>query len=241
MGDLSFGKEEKKTPESSLSAMWGLQWQGAIRKPGREPHKKLVKHQLVAWFWISQSPEWWEINFCVCSHPICGILLQLFEQTGTIPTEFLQRVSKQSRDNRRAERRITRLAVSPQRLHALLTVRHVSGSDPHTALEVESASLSQLHNCTILTSECSASNTQLPQKVSCPFDGSEKKKFAFQGLFKDGLYHNHSFSYSRKALTATQGLCEDKVIRWFAELRSKLRDDHSLPRILLIKHLHWIK
>ena len=133
------------------------------------------------------------------------------------------------------------LAVSPQRLHALLTVRHVNGSDLHTALEVESASLSQLHNCTILTSECSASNTQLPQKVSCPFDGSEKKKFAFQGLFKDGLYHNHSFSYSRKALTATQGLCEDKVIRWFAELRSKLRDDHSLPRILLIKHLHWIK
>ena len=184
MGDLSFGKEEKKTPESSLSAMWGLQWQGAIRKPGREPHKKLVKHQLVAWFWISQSPEWWEINFCVCSHPICGILLQLFEQTGTIPTEFLQRVSKQSRDNRRAERRITRLAVSPQRLHALLTVRHVSGSDPHTALEVESASLSQLHNCTILTSECSASNTQLPQKVSCPFDGSEKKNLLFRGSSK---------------------------------------------------------
>lgn len=239
MGDLSFGKEEKKTPESSLSAMWGLQWQGAIRKPGREPHKKLVKHQLVAWFWISQSPEWWEINFCVCSLPICGILLQLFEQTGTIPTEFLQRVSKQSRDNRRAERRLTcsepPKTACPTHSQACQWKWSAHGLGSGERFTVTTA---QLHNPYFRMLSKQHTTTS---EGELSFWWLWEKKFAFQGLFKDGLYHNHSFSYSRKALTATQGLCEDKVIRWFAELRSKLRDDHSLPRILLINHLHWIK
>ena len=160
------------------------QQQGAIRKPGRESHKKLVKYQLVPWFWTSWSPELWEIDFCVSSHPTCGILLQQLEQIGTIPTEFLQRISKLSRGNRRAKPAITHHAVCLERLHSLVKVGHVSGSDPHMALKMESASLSVY--CTILTSECSADNTQLPQKVSCPFGGSEvkKKKLLFKGSSK---------------------------------------------------------
>lgn len=69
---------------------------------------------------------------------------------------------------------ITRHSVCLERLHSVVKVGHVSGSDPHMALKVESASLSLYY--TILTSERSADNTQLPQKVSCPFGGSEEKK-----------------------------------------------------------------
>lgn len=242
MGDLFFGKEEKKMPESSLSAIWGQHWQGAIRKPGSEPHKKLVKHQLVPWFWTSHSPEWWEINFCVCSHPICSILLQQLEQIGTIHTEFLQRISKQSRDNRRAEHRITR--------HARASKDCTPSSESVMSMEgIRTRPWKwralHCHNCTtaqsLLQNAQQTTHNYLRRWAVLLMALRKKKNFAFQGLFKDSLYHNRSFSYSRKALTATQGLCEDKVIRWLAELRSKLRADHSLPRILLIKHPHRIK
>lgn len=94
----------------------------------------------------------------------------------------------------------------------------------------------------ILTSECLANKTQLPQEGGLPFCLPwEKIQFPFQGLFADCLYQNCRLSSESKAVTGTGGQYEDKVVRRVAELRSELKGSNFLSRILCSWCPHWAK